>query len=133
MGSYCARGEREGDKAPICPGLERSSLHISELTYRSADQFPSKTTGPETWEGRACRGFLICSVKVTSVEVSTVSIHSSCCSVDSAVDGAALFPTRHGLDVVDCTWSALCRRVLGFVKPVGVDSYFTAGGAAESA
>ena len=66
---------------------------------------------------------------MTSVDVSTVSKHSWCCSVDSATDGAALSPNRHGVGV-GCTWSTPCWCVLGFVKPVNVGPYFMAGGAA---
>ena len=37
----------------------------------------------------------MCSVRVTSVEVSTLSRHPWCCAVDSATDGMALSPNRH--------------------------------------
>ena len=45
------------------------------------------------------------SVRVTSVDVSAVSTHPWCCSVDSATDEALLSLNCQGVDV-GCTWSA---------------------------
>ena len=38
-------GEREGDRAPVCPCLAYLSLHTSELTFRSMSQFRPKRQG----------------------------------------------------------------------------------------
>ena len=38
-------GEREGDRAPVCPCLAYLSLHTSELTLRSAGQFRPRRQG----------------------------------------------------------------------------------------
>ena len=43
------------------------------------------------------------SVRVTNVDVSTVSTHPWCCPVDSAKDEVLLAPNRQGVDV-GCTW-----------------------------
>ena len=40
-----AGGEREGDRAPVCPCLAYLSLHTSELTLRSAGQFRPRRQG----------------------------------------------------------------------------------------
>ena len=52
------------------------------------------------------------SVRVTSVDVSTVITHPWCCSVDRATYEALLSPNFQGVDV-GCTWSALCWRGSG--------------------
>ena len=38
-------GEREGDRAPVCPCLAYLSLHTSELTFRSVGQFRPRRQG----------------------------------------------------------------------------------------
>ena len=38
-------GEREGDRAPICPCLAYLSLHTSELTFRSVGRFRPRRQG----------------------------------------------------------------------------------------
>ena len=38
-------GEREGDRAPVCPCLAYLSLHTSELTYQSVCRFRPKRQG----------------------------------------------------------------------------------------
>ena len=68
-------------------------------------------------------------VRVTSVDVSTVSTHPWRCSVDSATYEALLSLSCQGVDIC-------CRTLLawlGFVQPVNVGLYFMAGGIAEAA
>ena len=38
-------GEREGDRAPVCPCLAYPSLHTSELTFRSVGRFRPRRQG----------------------------------------------------------------------------------------
>ena len=52
------------------------------------------------------------SVRLTSVDVSTVSTRPWCCSVDSATYEALLSLNCQGVDV-GCTWSALSWRGSG--------------------
>ena len=84
---FRACGELEGGTYPICPGLGSSPLDTSEMTYRSADQFQPKRHGRIYGEDELVAVSLY-SVRVTSVDVSTVSAHPRCCSVDSATDEA---------------------------------------------
>ena len=71
------------------------------------------------------------SVRITSVDVSTVSTHPWCCSVDSATYKALLSLNCQGVDI-GCTWSTLLAW-LGFVQPVNLSLYFMAVGTAEGA
>ena len=83
-------GELKGHRDPTCSGLGSSSLHTSEMTYRSADQFQLKRQGRRHGEDGLVASFFF-SVRVTSVDVSTVSTHPWACSVDSATDEGFLF------------------------------------------
>ena len=71
------------------------------------------------------------SVRVTSADVSTVSTHPWCCSVDRATCEAFLSLNCQGVDV-GCTWSTFLAW-LGFVQPLNVGLYFMAVGTAEGA
>ena len=108
---FRASGELEGDREPICPGLGSSSLHTSEMTYRSVDQFQPKRQGRRHGKGGLVAFFLYL-VRVTSVDVWTVSTHPWCCSVHSTTYEALLSLNCQGVDV-GCTWSALCWRGSG--------------------
>ena len=55
----CAIGELEGDRDPMCPGLGNSSLHTSEIAYRSASQFEPKRQGWRHGEDGLVAGFVI--------------------------------------------------------------------------
>ena len=51
-------GEREGDRAPVCPCLAYLSLHTSELSLRSAGQFRPRRQGRKR-EGDGTVAFLV--------------------------------------------------------------------------
>ena len=108
---FRASGELEGDRDPICPGLGSSSLRTSEITYWSADH-PNQNDRVGDMGRTDLSRVSLYSVRVTGVDVSTVSIHPWYCSVDSAIYEAILSLNCQGVDD-GYTWSALCWRGSG--------------------